>query len=141
MDTVEKKTEDIAEAYIAFTGRNRATLSPEDYILFRKEAIKEGSFVFGQTDKIPVTNSNIQTQRTDVSETRPVHIQPKSIPSVSGLVSESNTVSTDISQDTLQRQTDMSEKIQKKNITGNQQNRQKNKNNSTLLRMLQSVQG
>ena len=141
MDTVEKKTEDIAEAYIAFTGRNRATLSPEDYILFRKEAIKEGSSVFGQTDKIPVTNSSIQTQRTDVSETRPVHIQPQSIPSVSGLVSESNTVSTDISQDTLQQQTDIPEKIQKKHITENQKNRQKNKNNSALLRMLQSVQG
>ena len=140
MDAVEKKTEDIAEAYITFTGRNRATLSPEDYILFRKEAIKEGSFVFEQTDKIPVTNSSIQTQRADVSETRPVHMQPQSIPSVSGSVSGSNTVSTDMSQDTLQ-QADIPEKTQKKHTTGNQQNRQKNKNNSALLRILQSVQG
>ena len=140
MDAVEKKTEDIAEAYITFTGRNRATLSPEDYILFRKEAIKERSFVSGQTDKIPVTNSSIQVQKTDVSEKRLVHMQPQSIPSVSGSVPESNTVSTDMSQDTLQ-QADIPEKIQKKHTTENQQNRQKNKNNSALLRILQSVQG
>lgn len=140
MDTVEKKTEDIAEAYITFTGRNRATLSPEDYILFRKEAIKEGPFVFEQTDKIPVMNNCIQAQKADVSETRPVHMQPQSIPSVSESVSESNTVSTDMTQDTLQ-QADIPEKTQEKHTTGNQQNRQKNKNNSALLRILQSVQG